>query len=62
VLGILQDTTVWPMLWLLGDANLHETVVGKKLMAAAAEVLEPGFIRHLLIDRGYIGGPWLTEL
>jgi hypothetical protein len=50
------------MLWLLGDANLHETVVGKKLMAAAAEVLEPGFIRHLLIDRGYISGPWLTEL
>ena len=62
VLGILQDTTVWPMLWLLGDADPHETVVGKKLMAAAEEVLGPGFIRHLLLDRGYIDGPWLTEL
>ena len=62
VLGILQDTVVWPMLWLLGDADPHETVVGKKLLAAAEEVLGPGFIRHLLIDRGYIDGPWLTEL
>jgi hypothetical protein len=62
VLGILQDTTVWPMLWLLGNADPHETVVGKKLLAAAEEVLGPGFIRHLLLDRGYIDGPWLTEL
>jgi len=62
VLGILQDTTVWPMLWLLGGADLHETVVGKKLLAAAEEGLGAGFIRHLLIDRGYLDGHWLTEL
>jgi hypothetical protein len=40
----------------------HETVVGKRLFAAAEQVLGQGFIRHLLIDRGYLDGAWITQL
>jgi hypothetical protein len=62
VLGIWQDTVVWPMLWAFVPESRNETVVGKEVMAAAEEVLGEGFIRHLLIDRGYLDGHWLTEL
>jgi len=62
VLGIWQDTVVWPVLWAFVPESCHETVVGKEVMAAAEEVLGEGFIRHLLIDRGYLDGHWLTEL
>lgn len=62
VLGIWQDTVVWPMLWAFVPESCNETVVGKEVMAAAEEALGEGFICHLLIDRGYLDGSWLTEL
>lgn len=61
VLGVWQDTVVWPLLWAFVPASESENVVGKKLFAAAEEVLGQGFIRHLLIDRGYLDGPWITQ-
>ena len=62
VLGVWQDSTVWPLLWALVPSTEHETTVGKKVFAAAEEVLGKGTIRHLLIDRGYLSGQWITEL
>jgi hypothetical protein len=62
VLGVWQDTVVWPMIWaFVGDPE-NETKVGKRVFAAAEEVLGQGTIGHLLIDRGYLDGPWLTDL
>jgi hypothetical protein len=62
VLGIWQDTVVWPLIWaFVGDPE-NETIVGKRVFAAAEETLGEGAIRHLLIDRGYLDGPWLTQL
>jgi len=62
VLGVWQDTVVWPLIWAFVSEAESETVVGKRVFAAAKEALGKGFIRHLLIDRGYLDGPWLTEL
>lgn len=62
VLGIWQESVVWPVLWAFQEESVHETKLGKQLLAAAEEALGPGFIRHLLIDRGFIDGPWLTRL
>jgi hypothetical protein len=62
VLGVWQDTAVWPLLWSLGSPSVAESVVGKDVFAVAEEVLGPGFIRHLLIDRGYLDGKWMTHL
>ena len=62
ILGVWQETTVWPMLWYFVPEEQAEVVVGKKLMATAEATLGQGFIRHLLIDRGYLDGAWLTEL
>jgi hypothetical protein len=36
--------------------------VGQQLLTAAEEVLGPGFIEHLLVDRGFIDGAWITRL
>lgn len=62
VLGVWQDEVVWPLLWLFVPESVHESVVGKRLFAAAEEVLGEGFIRHLLVDRGYLDGEWITQL
>ena len=45
------------MLWAFVPDTVNETVAGQKLFAAVEEVLGRGFIRHLLIDRGYLDGP-----
>jgi hypothetical protein len=50
------------MIWAFAGDPENETVVGKRVFAAAEETLGEGVIRHLLIDRGYLDGPWLTEL
>jgi hypothetical protein len=39
-----------------------ELTVGRKLVAAAEAVIGVGSIRHLLVDRGYLDGAWLSEL
>jgi hypothetical protein len=39
-----------------------EITVGRKLLAAAEEVLGEGTIEHLLVDRGFLDGKWLGEL
>lgn len=62
VLGVWQDSVVWPMLWMLVGPDEAEITVGRKLVAAAEEVIGEGTIRHLLVDRGYLDGAWLTEL
>ena len=62
VLGVWQESVVWPLLWALVPATEHESVVGKKVFAAAEAVLGAGAIRHLLVDRGYLDGGWVTQL
>jgi hypothetical protein len=62
VLGVWQDEVVWPLLWVFAPESENETVVGKRVFAAAEEVLGEGFIRHLLLDRGYVDGQWITQL
>jgi hypothetical protein len=62
ILGVWQGTVVWPLLWALVPGVEHETTVGKKVFAAAEAVLGAGTIRHLLIDRGYLDGRWVTQL
>jgi hypothetical protein len=62
ILGVWQESVVWPLLWAFVPDTENETVVGQKLFAAAEEALGQGFIRHLLIDRGYLDGPWIAEL
>lgn len=62
VLGVWQKSVVWPLLWASVADTENETVVGQKLFAVAEEVLGEKFIRHLLIDRGYLDGPWIAEL
>jgi hypothetical protein len=62
ILGIWQESVVWPLLWAMVPETENESVVGKKVFAAAEEVLGVGTIRHLLIDRGYLDGEWITAL
>jgi hypothetical protein len=62
VLGVWQEEVVWPLLWAFVPSSENETVVGKQVFAAAERVLGQGFIRHLLLDRGYIDGPWISQL
>ena len=62
VLGVWLDSVVWLLMWALVTGSQNETVVGKQVFAAAEDVLGKGFIRHLLIDRGYLDGPWVTKL
>ena len=62
VLGVWQEGVVWPLLWVFAPESTHETVVGKRVFAAAEEVLGEGVIRHLLLDRGYVDGKWITKL
>jgi len=62
VLGVWQDDVVWPLLWAFVPESVNETKVGKKVFAAAEEVLGKGGIRHLLVDRGFLDGAWITTL
>ena len=62
VLGIWQDSVVWPLLWMFVPPEEAEITVGRKLIAAAEAVLGEGTIAHLLVDRGYLDGQWLTDL
>jgi hypothetical protein len=62
VLGVWQGSVVWPLLWAFVPESVNETKVGKKVFKAAEEVLGEGTIRHLLVDRGFLDGPWITKL
>lgn len=62
VLGVWQEGVVWPLLWKLVPTDVAEITVGRKLVAAAEEVIGQGSIEHLLVDRGYLDGHWLTTL
>jgi hypothetical protein len=62
VLGVWQEEVVWPLLWAFVPEEQAEISVGRRLFAAAEEVLGQGSIQHLLIDRGYLDGEWLTAL
>jgi len=62
VLGVWQDSVVWPLLWVFVPESVNETKVGKKVFTAAEEVLGEGTIRHLLVDRGFVDGAWITTL
>ena len=54
VLGVWQDEMIWPLLWAFVPEDVAETVVGKMVFSAAEEAWGQGFIRHLLLDRGYL--------
>jgi hypothetical protein len=62
VLGVWQDSVVWPLLWAFVPESVNETVVGKKVFAAAEKVLGEGTLRHLLVDRGFVDGAWISQL
>jgi hypothetical protein len=62
VLGVYQGSVVWPMLWQCVSADKAEVTVGQTVLAAALKVLPKGLMRHLLIDRGYLDGDWLSRL
>lgn len=62
VLGVWQDSVIWPLVWMLVSPDEAEITVGRQVVAAAEEVIGAGAIRHLLVDRGYLDGAWLTEL
>jgi hypothetical protein len=62
VLGVWQDEVVWPLLWAFVPEEQAEIKVGRRLFATAEQVLGSGVIKHLLIDRGYLDGAWITEL
>jgi hypothetical protein len=62
VLGVWQESVVWPLLWAFVPEATSELVVGRRLFAAAEEALGKGFIRHLLVDRAYVDGKWITQL
>ncbi len=62
VLGVWQDTVVWPLIRDFVSELENQTGIGRQVCAAAEEVLGKGFMRHLHIDRGYLHGPRLTAL
>ena len=62
VLGVYQGTVVWPLLWQFVDPDVAELTVGKTVIAAALQALPHGTLRHLLVDRGYLDGAWLSTL
>ncbi len=62
LLGVYQGTVVWPLLWQFVDPAVAEITVGKAVVSAALNVLPRGTLRHLLIDRGYLDGTWLSTL
>lgn len=62
VLGIWQESVVWPLLWMFVPEDEAEITVGRQLVAAAESVIGDGTLQHLLVDRGYLDGQWLTEL
>jgi hypothetical protein len=62
VLGVWQDSVVWPLLWTFVPEEEAEITAGKRLLTAAEEVIGQGTIQHLLVDRGYLDGEWLTTL
>jgi hypothetical protein len=39
-----------------------ETTIGQRLVARALATYGPGFLRVLVMDTGYLDGPWLREL
>jgi hypothetical protein len=62
VLGVWQGSVVWPLLWAFVPETVNEIQVGRRVFAAAEEVLGEGTLRHLLVDRGFVDGDWLTTL
>jgi hypothetical protein len=62
VLGVWQARVVWPLLWAMVPAETAEITVGRELVTAAEAVLGEGTIAHLLVDRGYLDGAWLSQL
>src|SRR3990172_743729 len=65
VLGLRAGGHLFPLLWHFtergpgGDADLTQ---GKRLIAAATAAWGEGAIHHLLVDRGFIDGAWMSQL
>ena len=62
VLGVWQESVVWPLLWCLVPEEEADVTVGKRLLNAAADVVGADQIKHLLIDRGFLDGKWISTL
>ena len=65
VLGLRAAGQVFPVLWDFTDRGVGEDAdltQGKRLIAAARVALGPTAIHHLLVDRGFIDGAWISRL
>lgn len=62
VLGVWQDEVIWPLLWAFVPEDESELDVGKEVIGAAEDALGEGAIQHLLLDRGYLDGEWISDL
>ena len=65
VLGLRGGGRLFPLLWdftTRGPGEDGDLTQGKRLLATAQEAWGPGAIHHLLVDRGFIDGQWLSEL
>ena len=65
LLGIRAGGHLFPLLWdytVRGPGEDADLTQGKRLMAAATAALGPGAIHHLIVDRGFIDGAWISDL
>lgn len=65
VLGLRGGGRLFPLLWdftTRGPGEDGDLTQGKRLLASAQQAWGPGAIHHLLVDRGFIDGQWLSEL
>jgi hypothetical protein len=65
VLGLRSAGRVFPLLWdftTCGPGQEADLTQGRHLIAEARKAWGEGVIRRLLVDRGFIDGPWISEL
>ena len=62
-LSVCRPQGPLPVLWSFGPApQSADLTLGRELLAAAEQAWEPGRIRWLLLDAGFVDGPWLRAL
>ena len=62
VLAVCGKAGPHPLLWNFGPAHSGDLTLGRALVAAALATWESGAIRWLVMDAGFVDGPWLREL
>jgi hypothetical protein len=61
-LSLVVEGEAVPLVWLFAPEHTAEVTLGKDLLAAALPLLAPAGVHTLLVDAGYVDGPWLGEL